>query len=335
MGEVQRLVESLVAMNEILRDRERGLAAARDDARPDGGRGGDADLHLPEPVRLSDRRGGGQPGLPRGARRDVLRRLARAAAARARARGVGLRPRARAARALLRRRGRRRGDARPPGRRACSATATRPRCCTPRWRRTSGSTDGRGEVRLDLPFAEQGRHLAQEDRPRAGRARRRAEAHDHAAGRARGDVRPPAPRSRPARWWCALAEPEQDPLASVREHLDEAHAAADRLVREAQRQAEASSAAGGEESRRAAGEPRRPQPLPLPDLQRARRRCSMRSRSAVPPELSRQLAEALRELLVALRALIDWYLAAARRARRAATPAPRSRTSRWTDHGAT
>ena len=31
-------------------------------------------------------------------------------------------------------------------------------------------------------------------------------------------------------------------------------------------------------------------------------------RDAVPAELSRQLAEALRELLLALRALIDWYL---------------------------
>ena len=31
-------------------------------------------------------------------------------------------------------------------------------------------------------------------------------------------------------------------------------------------------------------------------------------REAVPAELSRQLAAALRELLLALRALIDWYL---------------------------
>lgn len=32
------------------------------------------------------------------------------------------------------------------------------------------------------------------------------------------------------------------------------------------------------------------------------------ARSAVPPELAQQLAAALRELLLALRALIDWYL---------------------------
>ena len=31
-------------------------------------------------------------------------------------------------------------------------------------------------------------------------------------------------------------------------------------------------------------------------------------RGAIPAELSAQLAEALRELLLAIRALIDWYL---------------------------
>ena len=38
------------------------------------------------------------------------------------------------------------------------------------------------ELRLDLPFAEQGRRVAEEDRARAGRARRRPQAHDHPAG---------------------------------------------------------------------------------------------------------------------------------------------------------
>ena len=32
-------------------------------------------------------------------------------------------------------------------------------------------------------------------------------------------------------------------------------------------------------------------------------------RGVVPTELSRQLAEALRELLIALRAVLDWYIA--------------------------
>jgi hypothetical protein len=33
------------------------------------------------------------------------------------------------------------------------------------------------------------------------------------------------------------------------------------------------------------------------------------ARGAIPPELARQLADALRELLIALRAIIDWSLA--------------------------
>jgi len=38
-------------------------------------------------------------------------------------------------------------------------------------------------------------------------------------------------------------------------------------------------------------------------------------RDLIPPELQRKLAEALRELLLALRALIDWYLERAERRR--------------------
>jgi hypothetical protein len=101
--------------------------------------------------------------------------------------------------------------------------------------------------------------------------------------------------------------PERDEtLRAVREHLDEAHAAADRLVEEAQRQAEES-----------AGEPAADVPesgwdgprgdASTPDL-RALLTLLDALREAVPAELSRQLAAALRELLLALRALIDWYL---------------------------
>jgi hypothetical protein len=39
-------------------------------------------------------------------------------------------------------------------------------------------------------------------------------------------------------------------------------------------------------------------------------------RDLVPPELQRRLAEAVRELLLALRALIDWYLERSERTRR-------------------
>ena len=119
-----------------------------------------------------------------------------------------------------------------------------------------------------------------------------------------------------ARWWCALPDAseeapgaeradldERQAAAEIRSHLDEAHAAADRLVREAARQAEAASSGdvppsgwdsgGGDAS--------------MPDL-RALMALLDAVREAVPTELSRQLAAALRELLLALRALIDWYL---------------------------
>jgi len=74
----------------------------------------------------------------------------------------------------------------------------------------------------------------------------------------------------------------------------EAYLAAERLVREAHERAQA--AAGG-------GEP--PPPRGAPDLTAL----LDAARGAVPPELSRQLAEALRDLLLALRAIIDYSIA--------------------------
>ena len=55
---------------------------AGDEPGPDGGQGVDADLHLPEPLRLPDRRRGGEPAA---AARGLLRRLARGAGGAARA----------------------------------------------------------------------------------------------------------------------------------------------------------------------------------------------------------------------------------------------------------
>jgi hypothetical protein len=100
--------------------------------------------------------------------------------------------------------------------------------------------------------------------------------------------------------------PDEDALREVRAHLDEAHAAADRLVQEAQRQAEE---AGGKPP---PGVPRSGWDsgrgdAATPDL-RALLTLLEALREAVPAELSRQLVAALRELLLALRALIDWYL---------------------------
>jgi hypothetical protein len=105
-----------------------------------------------------------------------------------------------------------------------------------------------------------------------------------------------------------LPDPDdQDALRAMREHLDEAHAAADRLVHEAQRQAE-----------EAKGTPREPVPPRGWDSGHGEASGALdlhallalldAVRDAVPAELSRQFAEALRQLLLALRALLDWYI---------------------------
>ena len=92
----------------------------------------------------------------------------------------------------------------------------------------------------------------------------------------------------------------------MRAHLDDAHAAAERLVQEAQRQAEEAAAQdvpprGWESAARPASDPRPSDLQTVVALLDALRR-------AVPPELSLQLAEAVRDLLLAVRAVIDWYL---------------------------
>jgi hypothetical protein len=103
-----------------------------------------------------------------------------------------------------------------------------------------------------------------------------------------------------------LPDPREEALDAVRAHLDEAHAAADRLVREAERQAgeTAEDAAPGVPPR---GWDSGRGDAAAPDLQ-ALLALLDAVRDTVPAELSRQLAAALRELLLALRALIDWYV---------------------------
>lgn len=92
----------------------------------------------------------------------------------------------------------------------------------------------------------------------------------------------------------------------MRAHLDDAHAAAERLVQQAQREAEA--AAASEVPPRGWGVPRPASaPTPLSELHTVVALLDA-VRGAVPPELGRQLAESLRDLLLAVRALIDWYL---------------------------
>jgi hypothetical protein len=95
-----------------------------------------------------------------------------------------------------------------------------------------------------------------------------------------------------------------DTLRRLERRLDEASSAAERLIAEA-----------------AASTPGKPPPAgwQLPDEEGSPTRAGAGDlellfgllqsvRDLIPPELQRRLAEALREVLLALRALIDWYL---------------------------
>jgi hypothetical protein len=100
-------------------------------------------------------------------------------------------------------------------------------------------------------------------------------------------------------------------LRRLEERLDRASDAAERLIAEAAAQA-------------TAGATRRPPPAgwqaPEPD-EDGRRDVELLAhvvqslRELIPPDLQRRLAEALRELLLALRALIDWYIERSERRR--------------------
>lgn len=81
---------------------------------------------------------------------------------------------------------------------------------------------------------------------------------------------------------------------------------AERLVREAQRVAE--QAAAGAVPPRGWSVPGEDRSNAFPDLGQLTALVES-MRGVVPPELMRQLADALRELLLALRAVLDWYIA--------------------------
>jgi len=101
----------------------------------------------------------------------------------------------------------------------------------------------------------------------------------------------------------------EDALRRLEARLDRASGAAERLIAEA----------AAESAARAAGAFRRPPPAgwqsPASE-ERPGRGGDMELlmhlveslRELVPPDLQRRLAEALRELLLAVRALINWYL---------------------------
>ena len=91
------------------------------------------------------------------------------------------------------------------------------------------------------------------------------------------------------------------------EELRAQYEQAERLVREAQRAAE--EAATRNVPPRGWGVPgEEPRSNAFPDL--GQLTALLESlRGTVPPELARRLADALRELLIAIRAVLDWYIA--------------------------
>ena len=89
-----------------------------------------------------------------------------------------------------------------------------------------------------------------------------------------------------------------DPLDAVRE--------AERLVREATERAEQLA---GDVPPRGYEQPPQPEggPPPFPDLSALTGLVEL-ARSSLPPDLQRQLQQALRELLIALRAVLDYSI---------------------------
>jgi hypothetical protein len=91
----------------------------------------------------------------------------------------------------------------------------------------------------------------------------------------------------------------------------EAFQAAERLVREAQARAEEAARAdvppSGWATPGESGSAERPSAFP--DLGPLLSLLGESARGALPPELARQLADALRELLIVLRAIIDYAIA--------------------------
>jgi hypothetical protein len=103
---------------------------------------------------------------------------------------------------------------------------------------------------------------------------------------------------------------EQESYERLRASLDDAYAQADRLVREAEAQARehardvppagwASPGSGTESERRG--------PPGVAELQALAGLLDL-ARQSVPPQLARQVLDAVRQLLLAIRALIDHYI---------------------------
>jgi hypothetical protein len=107
----------------------------------------------------------------------------------------------------------------------------------------------------------------------------------------------------------ATEQPPEDMLRRLERRLDEASAAAERLIAEAA--ASATSAASGNRDQRppAAGwQTASDEPGPPERDAELIAEVIGRLRNLIPPELQQRLVAALREVLLALRALLDWYI---------------------------
>jgi hypothetical protein len=113
------------------------------------------------------------------------------------------------------------------------------------------------------------------------------------------------------------AEQSEDPLRRLEAQLERASAAAERLIAEAATEAGAAAARMGERLRPPPSGWQAPASEPSGETgagQVGDRELELlvgildSLRELVPPELRRRVADALTELLLAVRALIDWYL---------------------------
>ncbi len=110
----------------------------------------------------------------------------------------------------------------------------------------------------------------------------------------------------------------EEALRRLEQRLDRASEAAERLMEQAAAAAGSGDAPRRSENPGGAGERVKPPPAgwQVPDDGRAATGAELDPlvalvqavRDLIPPELQRRLVAALRELLLALRALIDWYL---------------------------
>jgi hypothetical protein len=113
-------------------------------------------------------------------------------------------------------------------------------------------------------------------------------------------------------------ELSDDPLSRLEQRLDRASEAAERLIAEAAAAAvRRPPPAGWQQRNSESEEPRsRSEPRPAGEIELLLEAIHA-LRDRIPPELQHRLGEALREVLLAVRALIDWYLERTERRRSA------------------